>query len=733
MPDSTKAWEKAFSGKGSVALQTRLKKVHAKNPAFQSWLQSSGHAAGESVKKASKEVKPTERTKKLAKMSDKAYGATTGTAVGNPESHSMQFGGGDKSASAVKIYTPDEIHAINTQRGSLPREMSPEEKRMNAIRTAMERIKRKQASKFDVPTAPVEADTAEDLVQKHRSIHVSEEADQIDEVRQLDDFDKFHFSSIPPGPGLDDFQKSSMRRRGKEILEPGHKVRIALPSSSGGYWDGHKGTIISSHGDEHVVQTHRGGHTLLAHSSELKRIAEDKIDAVSEEVEQVDEGKFASTIAAIATHAYEPKVGDKVRTRKGGQIPGKVEKIKGNKVYFRHPEGKLYATHSSNLMREAVKDAADEGEYDYEGDMAKSQLRSIMHNAKRMHDMLEDNTNLPEWVQSKITLAEDYISTAANYMQGEMSEAVEPKVATVELQFDKVSIPTAAPRVDQFPATVPARKIKLPGKLKVLSPVVNAPVVQKTARRAATAARDWFTSLKQAKTTVPAKVPSKVDTKTMDPATAALTVAAGVAGLATQLKTKPEVAVQTQTQTQIPTQTEPQVATVTAPKPAEVKPETQTQVKPKPETQTQTQTATSAGLPPPPTKGKPKLGGGAGRGGLPFKFPSPSISPPLGMGKYYSGGRTSFATGTQAYEIPAYYQFEGKALPGLANLPSVRKNKLARMKVSKVSESLDPVGREDTDTDNDGKHNTASDKYIQNKRAKIGRAIQSMSTKKNGK
>jgi len=36
--------------------------------------------------------------------------------------------------------------------------------------------------------------------------------------------------------------------------------------------------------------------------------------------------------------------------------------------------------------------------------------------------MLEDTTNLPEWVQSKITLAEDYILTAANYMEGEMNE-----------------------------------------------------------------------------------------------------------------------------------------------------------------------------------------------------------------------------------------------------------------------------------------------------------------------
>jgi hypothetical protein len=72
-------------------------------------------------------------------------------------------------------------------------------------------------------------------------------------------------------------------------------------------------------------------------------------------------------------------------------------------------------------------DVEEKGEYDYEGDMAKSQLRSIGYNAKMLHDMLEDNTNLPEWVQSKITLAEDYILTAANYMRSEMNMNEEAK------------------------------------------------------------------------------------------------------------------------------------------------------------------------------------------------------------------------------------------------------------------------------------------------------------------
>jgi len=66
-------------------------------------------------------------------------------------------------------------------------------------------------------------------------------------------------------------------------------------------------------------------------------------------------------------------------------------------------------------------------EYDYEGDMARGQLQSIISNAQRVHDMLEDDTNIAEWVQSKITLAEDYISTVSNYMMSEIDEAKKMK------------------------------------------------------------------------------------------------------------------------------------------------------------------------------------------------------------------------------------------------------------------------------------------------------------------
>ncbi len=85
---------------------------------------------------------------------------------------------------------------------------------------------------------------------------------------------------------------------------------------------------------------------------------------------------------------------------------------------------------ASAKLKEEKKDKYDEGEYDQEGDMAKSDLRSIMANAKELHDMIDDADNLPEWCQNKITLAEDYISTVANYMTAEMNEEV--KTVTVK-------------------------------------------------------------------------------------------------------------------------------------------------------------------------------------------------------------------------------------------------------------------------------------------------------------
>ena len=62
------------------------------------------------------------------------------------------------------------------------------------------------------------------------------------------------------------------------------------------------------------------------------------------------------------------------------------------------------------------------GEYDREGDMAKDDLRTIDSAAEELYSILQADDNLPEWVQSKITKAVDYIDTARDYMKAQNYE-----------------------------------------------------------------------------------------------------------------------------------------------------------------------------------------------------------------------------------------------------------------------------------------------------------------------
>ena len=57
---------------------------------------------------------------------------------------------------------------------------------------------------------------------------------------------------------------------------------------------------------------------------------------------------------------------------------------------------------------------------DQEGSMAKRQLEHISEYAHELAGMLDDNTQLESWVQSKITLAQDYISKVKHYLEDQL-------------------------------------------------------------------------------------------------------------------------------------------------------------------------------------------------------------------------------------------------------------------------------------------------------------------------
>jgi hypothetical protein len=70
-------------------------------------------------------------------------------------------------------------------------------------------------------------------------------------------------------------------------------------------------------------------------------------------------------------------------------------------------------------------DHADSGEYDYEGDQARDQMNTIVRAARRLDGLLDDNENMPEWVQMKVTLAADYLDTAADYIESNQEPELE--------------------------------------------------------------------------------------------------------------------------------------------------------------------------------------------------------------------------------------------------------------------------------------------------------------------
>lgn len=58
-------------------------------------------------------------------------------------------------------------------------------------------------------------------------------------------------------------------------------------------------------------------------------------------------------------------------------------------------------------------------EIDYEGAMVKSQILSIVVSARDIFSMIDDTTQFEGWVQSKLTLAEDYLDSVKKYLEGQ--------------------------------------------------------------------------------------------------------------------------------------------------------------------------------------------------------------------------------------------------------------------------------------------------------------------------
>ena len=149
-------------------------------------------------------------------------------------------------------------------------------------------------------------------------------------------------------------------------------------------------------------------------------------DAVNEEPNEGNEfsGKLA---AAKATGKKEFEVDGKtytVKESKEKETPMnkkimEMRRLAGlplmeNYIYAQEEESD---EHEQEEHEGNEPSADDKAEYDQEGRMAKGELKTAKDAAAELQSILDDEENLPEWVQAKITKAVDYLDTARDYMK----------------------------------------------------------------------------------------------------------------------------------------------------------------------------------------------------------------------------------------------------------------------------------------------------------------------------
>ena len=80
------------------------------------------------------------------------------------------------------------------------------------------------------------------------------------------------------------------------------------------------------------------------------------------------------------------------------------------------------------------------GEPDPEGEMADSQMLKVHQYSKELMDMIDDEMQLPSWVQAKLTKVADYMGAVKHFLEGEMAlKEAEHGLSVNEEEFPDLS------------------------------------------------------------------------------------------------------------------------------------------------------------------------------------------------------------------------------------------------------------------------------------------------------
>ena len=153
-----------------------------------------------------------------------------------------------------------------------------------------------------------------------------------------------------------------------------------------------------------------------------KRVDKPKVGSIERGAKHDIKHTATGRMVTRRTDAQGNSVGadDDSDTQAGPRGRGRPKGTKGA-IGAKGPSGK-----SKLMTKEGDQDITDQGEYDQEGDMAKDVLKTIMRHAQDLNQVLGDNDNLPEWVQSKLAKIESMMISVDEYMQNQEDDEQEP-------------------------------------------------------------------------------------------------------------------------------------------------------------------------------------------------------------------------------------------------------------------------------------------------------------------
>ena len=166
----------------------------------------------------------------------------------------------------------------------------------------------------------------------------------------------------------------------------------------------------------------------LQMSSNILTSPDAQNEEIANAIKEMDKARDALNALIIAKQpAYLKRLEEEKRRHPGEAPPETLDDlIRRAMAGGIDPYGGGAERFKKEIIR-AVKEelGLKEASYGADGQMADSQLNTIVNLATKLDMIISDDTRLPNWVKSKITKALDYISTSLNYLIGEIADTQE--------------------------------------------------------------------------------------------------------------------------------------------------------------------------------------------------------------------------------------------------------------------------------------------------------------------